>query len=220
VDVSSKIPSKVVPRSLAGLLVAGGVLVGLAVGGLGGVLLSNDAETPPIEIATATPETQQTPRSTTSSTSSTSTTVAAPEAGTRDNPFPVGAPLVSSNGVRLVVESVDFNGDGAVAAANMFNDPPTPGSRYVLVNVLVANNTDEPFRPWIRVDVEGIGSANQVRGRCSEVLPDSLSDAPEIYPGGETSGNVCVEVPIAEIDDGSFLLLVSVGRGNPVFVQP
>lgn len=89
-----------------------------------------------------------------------------------------------------------------------------------MVNVLVANNTDEPFRPWIRVDVEGIGSANQVRGRCSEVLPDSLSDAPEIYPGGETSGNVCVEVPIAEIDDGSFLLLVSVGRGNPVFVQP
>jgi hypothetical protein len=219
---NSTVGSPSVPKATAGLLAAGGLLVGLIIGGFGGVVLSGGDDESTTQIATAETGSQQSPRSTTSSTSTstTSTTAAAPEAGTRSNPFPVGASLATNDGIGIVVQSVDFNGDAAVAGANRFNDPPAPGNRFVLVNVKVTNSTDEPLIPWIAIDVEGIGSANQVRGRCSAVLPDSLSDAPEIYPGGETAGNVCVEVPISELDDGSFLLLVSARFGDPVFVQP
>lgn len=217
---SPEVRANVVPRSVAGLLAVGGIIVGLVVGGLVGVLLSSDDGTPSTSVATSESGSQQTPRSTTSRPPSTSTTTAPPKSGTRANPFAVGAPLATTDGIGIVVQSVDLNGDAAIASANRFNDPPAPGNRFVLVNMLITNNTDEPLTPWVTIDVEGIGSANQVRGRCSGVLPASLFDAPEIYPGGETSGNVCVEVPIAEIDDGSFLLLVSASFGDPVFVQP
>jgi hypothetical protein len=191
---------------------------GLIVGGAAGVLLSRDDDSQ-VEATGFVDESEQPPPSAVSSTS-TSTTVAPSRLGSRSDPFPLGASLEAALGIDVVIQSVDVNGDALVDAANMFNDPPSPGNRFVLVNVKITNTTDEPVIPWLTVDVEGIGSANQVRGRCGAVPPDSLTDAPEIYPGGQTSGNACVEVPIAEIEDGSFLLLVSVDFGDPVFVRP
>jgi len=215
--------SRGVSAAVVGVVAAASLVVGLILGGVGGALLAGDDGGAASEAATVMRESDQSPRSTTSTTkrpSTTSTTAKAPEAGTRNNPFPVGTPLETTRGIGIVVQSVDLNGDAAIAGANRFNDPPAPGNRFVLVNVKVTNNSDEPIVPWVSIDVEAIGSAKQVRGSCSAVTPDALFNAPEIYPGGETSGNVCVEVPIAEIDDGSLLLLVAPSFGDPVFVKP
>ena len=212
-----------VPAAIVGLVAAICLVIGLVVGGVGGALLGGASGGTSSEASPSSRDSDRSQGSTTSPTSrpaSTSTTVKQSKAGTRTDPFPVGTPLETSNGIGLVVQSVDLNGDAAVAGVNRFNDPPAPGNRFVLVNVKVTNNSDEPLVPWLSIDVEAIGSANQVRVRCSAVIPDALFDAPDIYPGGETSGNVCVEAPIAEIDDGSLLLLVAASYGDPVFVNP
>lgn len=212
-----------VPSVVVGMVAAASLVVGLIIGGVGGALIAGDDGGAATEAATVSRASDRSPQSTTSTTkrpSTTSTTAKAPEAGTRTNPFPAGTPLETTRGIGIVVQSVDLNGDAAIAGANRFNDPPAPGNRFVLVNVKVTNSSDEPIVPWVSIDVEAIGSANQVRGSCSAVTPDALFNAPEIYPGGETSGNVCVEVPIAEIDDGSLLLLVAPSFGDPVFVKP
>lgn len=209
--------------AVVGLVAAASLVIGLILGGVGGALLAGDDGGAMSEAAPIAMDSDQTPRSTTPTTaraSTTSTTAKQQDAGTRVNPFPIGTPLETTRGIGVVVQSVDLNGDATIAAENRFNDPPAPGNRFVIVNVQVINNSDEPVVPWVSIDVEAIGSANQVRGRCSEVVPDALFNAPEIYPGGETSGNVCVEVPIAEIDDGSLLLLVAASFGDPVFVKP
>lgn len=209
--------------AVVGLVAAASLVIGLILGGVGGALLAGNDGGAMSEAAPIAVDSDQTPRSTTSATkraSTTSTTAKEQDAGTRANPFPIGTPLETTRGIGIVVQSVDLNGDAAIAGENRFNDPPAPGNRFVLVNVKVTNNSDEPVVPWVSIDVEAIGSANQVRGSCTAVIPDALFNAPEIYPGGETSGNVCVEVPIAEIDDGSLLLLVAPSFGDPVFVKP
>lgn len=158
------------------------------------------------------------PRTTT--TRPTTTTTTAPEGGTRENPFPLGTPLVSSDGVELVITGVDFDAAAAIASENMFNDEAPVGMRYVMVNSAVVNSSDEPIRPSWEIRVNAIGSQNRVHESCRAVLPNDLMNAPQLYPGGSASGNECVVVPQEEIDDGSLLLMVAPRFGDPVFVRP
>jgi hypothetical protein len=158
------------------------------------------------------------PRTTTTRPATTTTT--APEGGTRENPFPVGTPLVTSDGVELVIAGVDLDAAAAIAAENMFNDEAPAGMRYVIVNIAVVNSSDEPIRPSWEIRVNAIGSQNRVHESCRAVLPNDLMNAPQLYPGGSASGNECVVVPQEEIDDGSLLLMVAPRFGDPVFVRP
>lgn len=158
-----------------------------------------------------------TTKATTTTTRPTTTTVAARD-GTRERPFALTTPL-STDVMTVQVNSVNLNGNGPVAAANQFNDPPAPGNRFVLVNLTVTNEGTEPLMPWIAVEVGAVGSQNQHHTDCSAVLPDDLDDAPELFTDGTASGNVCIEVPEAEINDGSLLLTVSQRfGGDPVFL--
>lgn len=157
---------------------------------------------------------------TTTTTRPATTTTTVPEVGTRENPYAPGTPLVTTDGVKVSVTSVNLDATGAVMAENQFNDPPPDGERYILVSLNVMNGSDEPITPWIKVDVSAIGSANRVHDDCYAVEPDALSDAPELYPGGSASGNVCLVVPSNEVDDGSLLIMVAPMFGDPVFVRP
>lgn len=170
--------------------------------------------------STTAPRSTTTRVTTTTTTRPATTTTAAPEAGTRENPFAPGTPLVTTDGVEVSVASVNLDATGAVMAENQFNDPPPDGERYILVSLNVMNGSDEPINPWIKVDVSAIGSANRVHDDCYAVEPDALSDAPELYPGGSASGNVCLVVPSNEVDDGSLLIMVAPMFGDPVFVRP
>jgi hypothetical protein len=175
---------------------------------------------------TGAPTTTRPPRTTTTrptrttTTRPTTTTTRPPDEGTRENPFAMGTPLITNRGLEVTVNGVDPEAAGAIAAANRFNDPAPDGMRFVMVNLAVTNSGDEPITPWLAVRVNAIGSRNQVHERCRGVLPDSLNDAPQLYPGGSASGNVCVVVPEEELMDGSLLIMVGPSFGDPVFIRP
>ncbi|MFA5564309.1 MAG: hypothetical protein WC184_00235 [Acidimicrobiia bacterium] len=151
---------------------------------------------------------------------STTTSVRAAR-GARDNPYTLGSTLVSDKGLEITVNSVNFEAGPIIAAENMFNDPAPAGSQYILINVTVTNGTDEPIDPGWEVNIEAIGSKNQVHGKCYQVTPNNLRDAPQLYPGGSASGNVCIGVFEEEIVDGSILVMVSeqFAFNKPVFVS-
>lgn len=154
----------------------------------------------------------------TTTTKATTTTVT--KAGTRENPHGLGTPLSTKDGVEVVVNSVDFEAEHAITAENRFNDPAEPGFRYILVNLSITNNSSKPIQPWLEVNVEAIGSQNQVHSDCRAVVPDDIFHAPELYPGGTASGNECVLVPEEEVADGSLVIMISSMFGDPVFVSP
>ncbi len=153
----------------------------------------------------------------------TTTTARSSEAGTRENPLPVGTPLKTSEGWEVVINGVDFEAADGIAAQNQFNDPAPPGLRYVLVNATITNSSTEPGYPDVAVSIEMIGSQNRVwdgaNAFCSAVIPEPISNAGELFPGGGYTGNACLQVPEAEVADGSLLLVVGPAFGDTVFVR-
>lgn len=162
------------------------------------------------------------PRRTTTTRPATTTTTL-PDEGTRENPFALGTPLVSDSGVEVTVNSVDFDAAAAIAAENMFNDPAPAGMRYALVNLTITNTSDEPIDTGFEISVSMIGSANRLydfsNGYCSAVIPNSLNDGGQLFTGGTFTGNECLVVPEAEVADGSLLVGIAAGFGDPVFVR-
>lgn len=175
---------------------------------------ADDVEQEPTTTTEEAPTTTRPPRTTTTPPTT------SPEEGTRDNPYEVGTPLITTDGVEVTVTGVNPEAAAAIAAENRFNDPEPDGMRYVMVNLAVTNSSDEPIRPWLELQVNAIGSLNQVHETCRAVLPDSIRDAPELYPGGAASGNECVVVPEEELLDGSLLIMVAPRFGDPVFIRP
>jgi hypothetical protein len=215
-------------RTLGGAAIAFVSLLALA-GGIIGALVSGDDDDPEIsqieqeidpEVIpedegsardTDTPARPETP---------TTTTPPAPAAGSRENPFALGTPLTTDDGLQIVVNSVDLDAGPEVAAENQFNEPAPAGFRFVMANVSITNNTAGPVTPWIELDFAALGSQNVVHSShdVSVVAPEDLTSTPELYPGGSASGNEVIAVPEAEITDGSLLLMVSPSLGDPVFV--
>jgi hypothetical protein len=153
----------------------------------------------------------------------TTTTPPAPAAGSRENPFALGTPLITDDGLQIVVNAVDLDAGPEVAAENQFNEPAPEGFRFIMANVSITNSTAAPVTPWLELDFAALGSQNVVYNSHdvnvpSVVAPEDLSFTPELYPGGAASGNEVIAVPEAEIIDGSLLLMVSPSLGDPVFV--
>lgn len=210
------------PVWAVGLIAVVALALGLAIDASDDEPAADAAETANADRPTSTrPERTTTtrPRRTTT-TKSTTTTVPTPERGTRDNPFDWGTPLVTSEGIEVTLVGIDLDPAAAIAAENMFNDPAPAGTRYILIRTDIVNNSDEPINPGWAVRVNAIGSQNRVHENCWEVIPNSLTNAPELYPGGSASGNVCVTVPEEEVSDDSLLLMVAPMFGDPVFVRP
>lgn len=143
----------------------------------------------------------------------------AANAGTRENPYPIGS-VVESNDWRVVVNSVTLAATEAVAAANQFNDEPAAGSEYILVNYSTTYIGDDPdgqmpaFTSIEYVTVEGT-TVNTFDK--SVVAPDPIDTTSTLYTNATATGNVAFEVPSATAGQG--VLAVRPGMfGDKVFV--
>ncbi|MDD0857014.1 hypothetical protein NHF46_02760 [Arthrobacter alpinus] len=67
----------------------------------------------------------------------------ASNAGTRENPHPIGS-VIESDDWRVVVNSVTLAATDAVIAANSFNEPAAAGSEYIVVNYSATYLGDDP----------------------------------------------------------------------------
>lgn len=104
----------------------------------------------------------------------------------------------------MEIVAIDTNAWPEIQAENQFNDPPADGHKFVMWTLNVENargSSDE--NEWITdSDFELVGSKNVLYttygdNRCG-VFPNELSE--RLYLDGATTGNVCLSIPIDEIN--------------------
>lgn len=128
----------------------------------------------------------------------------APEAGTRQNPYPIGS-VIESRDWRVVINSVNLAATDAVVAANRFNDSPARGSEYLLVNysvTYIGNDADGEMPAFVSVDYV-TADGKTIDGLDKLVLaPESMDTMSTLYTGGTATGNKAIEVPAATAGQG------------------
>ncbi|MFT4259644.1 hypothetical protein [Microbacterium sp.] len=140
----------------------------------------------------------------------------AAERGTRENPYPLTS-AISSDDWTVVVNSYTPDGNATVASGNMFNDEPTAGSHYEIVNYTVTyTGAESSYAAEVGVDLL-TGSGNVIGSFDSlAVLADGFS-LDELYTGGSVTGSVAFLVP----DGETVTIRVRPGMlADEVFVQP
>lgn len=133
--------------------------------------------------------------------------------GSRANPSAIGD-VLSSDEWEVVVNSFTRNATDQVMAANMFNDPPPPGSQYALVNLTATYIGDESGHADFLRAAFVTDTGNVIRDYDhSAVTPDPLEG--ELYTGASATGNIALAVPEGEPG----LLRLALGAfGGEVFV--
>lgn len=128
-----------------------------------------------------------------------------PEAGSRENPVPIGTE-VSSDEWTVVVNSVKLDATAEVLAANEFNSAPADGSQYALINYTVTYTGENPNgeMAWDSVEyVTADGRTIDMLGGTGFATPsDSFDPFVTLYSGGSASGNIVLEIPKEGAADG------------------
>ncbi|NLS09874.1 DUF308 domain-containing protein [Nesterenkonia sp. MY13] len=125
------------------------------------------------------------------------------ELGTRDNPYPLGTEISSSDWT-VVVNSVDFDADAAIASENQFNESPEDGHTYILVNLTATYTGDDPDggEPWVSVSyVSPQGNSFRPSDR-PVVEPDSFDRIATLFHGASETGNFALHVPAEDVENG------------------
>lgn len=145
-------------------------------------------------------------------------TEAPAEAGTRENPVPIGTSRIVGDW-NVTVNSVDFDAAEVVAAENQFNDPPAEGHVFVMLGVSATYAGTESGTFWIDTSGKILGADGNTFDDTCGVIPDSLTDAGETFNGATIAGNLCYSVEAAQVDDGLFILeeSFSLGEDNRAF---
>ncbi len=128
----------------------------------------------------------------------------------RQSPIALGTPTDIGEGWTLTIAGADLAGTEAVLAAAEFNEPPTDGEEYVLVDVTLAydgeDDSSSPFDASIRV----VGDGNvAISPTCPVTLDTQLDEFSDVFQGGSVSGDLCFRVPVE--DTASLVLLASTG---------
>lgn len=126
---------------------------------------------------------------------------AAKGTGTRTSPYAVGQTFRNGDWY-LRFGAADTDAWPEIEAENMFNDPPASGGRFVMAPLWVKKAGADKGTPWLNVTVEFLGKNGRIYDGSCGVLPNSMMDVADMYPGASATGNVCVEVPATEISGG------------------
>ena len=167
--------------------------------------------TSPPTTTTSPPTTTQEPATTTTTTEPVDLT------GTREQPVLMGDGYDLGDGWTLAVTGVNRDAAAAIAAANMFNDPPEPGRRFVLVDLDISYaGTADPETIAFEVSIDAVGSSGLGYDSTGcGVKPDGIDLFRDIFAGGIESGQVCFDV--SEGDADSLVLYASAKGGNLFF---
>jgi hypothetical protein len=121
---------------------------------------------------------------------------AAPGAGARDNPIPMGETVAFSDHWEVTVTSVIPDATQMVLNENQFNDPPAPGHQFFITQVEATYTGPDYDRFDGRFRLRSVGreavTYRTFSDRCG-VIPNEI-DNPDTYTGGTISGNVCWQI--------------------------
>lgn len=128
----------------------------------------------------------------------------AAEAGTRGNPYPIGS-VIESDDWRVVINSVTLAATDAVIAANSFNEPPTEGAQYILVNystTYIGDDPDGQMPAFVSIEYVTVDGTT-VNGLDKLVVaPEPVDTTSTLYKDGTATGNEAIEVPTATAGQG------------------
>ncbi|MFK3834530.1 DUF2510 domain-containing protein [Microbacterium sp. NPDC087868] len=117
--------------------------------------------------------------------------------GTRENPYPVGSTIDSSDWT-VVINSINPDGNATVSEANQFNDPAPAGSHYEIVNYTVTYKGDESGIA-AEVQLAAVTASGSVINSYDALV--ALNDGmglDELYAGGSATGSEAFLVPDGE----------------------
>jgi hypothetical protein len=137
---------------------------------------------------------------------------------TRDNPYPLGAPVDLGSDMTLTVVNVTRPADQAVASGNMFNPTPEAGLEYAEVAVQIKCNkaSSEKCSP-ILTQLKAVGADGQVHDNefMMAGVPGLLDMTTEFFGGATIKGNVLFLLPKG--DDTVVLFSENILGGSTYF---
>lgn len=134
-------------------------------------------------------------------------TTAAAILGTRENPIPLGEPVVSGDWT-LTVVAFEPNVDAFVGVMDPNNDPPGDGKVYARLRLHAVYGGREGAGDPGRLQISLVAPSGTAIGSvepCCEPARDSLTDQAATFPGGAVEGWTYYTVPATELFAGSFL---------------
>ncbi len=141
----------------------------------------------------------------------TPTTVATPTSatailGTRENPIPLGEPVVSGDWT-FTVEAFEPNVSDFVAQMDANNDPAGDGKVYSRLRLRAVYGGREGAGDPGRLQISLVTPTGQAVGSvepCCEPARDSLTDQAPTFPGGTVEGWTYYDVTAADLFAGPF----------------
>jgi hypothetical protein len=115
-----------------------------------------------------------------------------------DSPFPAGT-VVDTENWKVAIGEVMRDATEVVLAEDEFNTPPPEGQQYFMFEVEATYQGDASGFAYWDLTFGVYMEATVYTSQCG-LIPDDLSLANEVYPGGVSTGNYCVTVPTAGVE--------------------
>lgn len=133
------------------------------------------------------------------------------DAGTADNPFPVGggpATLTTSTDGTLDVTLGEVNWDAwsDLQKANQFNEAPGDGEVYVTVPVTVVYHGSGEVSPWIETTISLSAPNGQVYSTSSVVTGQDSFSVNDLTDGGTATFTEAFLIPADQAKQGTFIV--------------
>lgn len=148
----------------------------------------------------------------------TSEGIAAPQAGTVDDPYPIGSTIVSDDW-EVTVNAVDLDATDEVLSADDENVEPATGEVYLMANITATYVGEDQAGalPPLKVqylDDQGVEFLPQ---DTFVVTPDPFEITAALTPGASLTGNVVVSVP-ADTMKSAVLQVSATEKGKIFFI--
>ena len=143
----------------------------------------------------------------------------AAEAGTRENPYPIGS-VIESDDWRVVINSVTLAATDTILAEELYNEPPTEGSEYILVNYSATYLGADPngqIPAFISIEYVTVDGTTVNEFDKMIFAPEPIDTMSTLYTDGTATGNTAIEVPSATAGQGVLAVTMDL-FGDKVFV--
>ena len=123
--------------------------------------------------------------------------------GSWANPMSAGS-IVEVGDWSIRVIGLERDATGMVLDESRFNEPPAPGFQFALVTLeatYVGTDSGSIYGEltWGLLGRERV-EYTEFSSDCG-TIPDSLSNAPEVFPGGVVTGNICLVIDSGAADE-------------------
>ncbi len=135
----------------------------------------------------------------------------------RNQPMPIGKPMEFTDGTTIIVESVTENANQIIKRHDAWTEPPPNGHQFLLVNVKVVNNGNEPIDIYTVSQLSLVGKSNVSYDTWNDcwTFPNEFDTSRTLFPAGSLTGNICFTVKSSDVDSlVMFLEIQSLLGGN------